>query len=241
MDYVVLLAYFLPILFLMAFIGRVGKKYIIYILWGFLTSIPMIFLISVCSVVNPQLDYDIINKYPLLEEFFKALPIIIPALIGIKNNNKDLLVCAMASGIGFSIVENWFSVVGIHSPQLGEFITSSFEYLSVNHTLEDIFGVLDLSFTTSLMHGCTSGIIGYGAVLIRNFDRHVLPTLLFGFYTIAVTIHAIFNLLIILSLKPYSQEIASSVIFIFPVFLFFFLHACYRVDIPILFKKNAME
>ena len=214
MDPVLAATCFLPIIFLMAFIGRAGKKYLIYLLWGFLAAIPMLFLIT-CVIPDAvyATPYFTINVSPLLEEFFKALPIIIPAIIGIKNNDKDLLVCAMASGIGFSVIENLISLI-------------LFPAYSVPM-------VIIRSFSTSLMHGCTCGIIGYGIVLIRNFDRHALPTLLFGFYTIAVTIHAIFNLLFL----KYSMN-GTIIDLVFPVFLFFFLHACYHVDVPIMFKKN---
>ena len=198
----------------MAFIGRAGKKYLIYLLWGFLAAIPMLFFIYVYPGFDTTSPFYCVTVSPLLEEFFKALPIIIPAIIGIKNNDKDLLVCAMASGIGFSVIENLI-------------------VLNANPDYS-IPIVIIRSFSTSLLHGCTCGIIGYGIVLIRNFDRHALPTLLFGFYTIAVTIHAIFNLLFL----KYSMNGGIIIDLVFPVFLFFFLHACYHVDVPILFKKN---
>jgi RsiW-degrading membrane proteinase PrsW (M82 family) len=234
MGIFLVVAYFLPILFLMAFIGRAGKKYIIYLFWGFLSSIPVLILVSGIPETVSASPYFIINISPLLEEFFKALPIIIPVLIGIKNNDEDLLVCAMASGIGFSIIENLIFFNPDFLPfTLGNIMGVLVSFFSTTHTLGDVMSVLVRSFSTSLMHGCTCGIIGYGIVLIRNFDRYALPTLLFGFYTIAVTIHAVFNLLFL----KYSLN-GTIIDLIFPVFLFFFLHACYHVDVPILFKNN---
>ena len=50
------------------------------------------------------------------------------------------------------------------------------------------------SFSTSLMHGCTCGIIGYGIVLISDVNRKAVPALLLGFFMIAVIIHAFYNL-----------------------------------------------
>lgn len=232
MDIVLVAAYFLPILFLMAFIGRAGKKYIIYLFWGFLASVPVLVLYPAIHGAFPT-PYPAIDISPPLEEFFKALPIIIPALIGIKNNDEDLLVCAMASGIGFSIIENiiFFNLNSLPFT-LENGMNVLVTFFSDSPPQANVMGVLLRSFSTSLMHGCTCGIIGYGIVLIRNFDRHALPTLLFGFYTIAVTIHAIFNLLS-------EYEDLWLIDFIFPVALFFFLHACYHVDIPLLFKKNT--
>ncbi len=233
-DIELVAAYFLPILFLMAFVGRAGKKYIIYLFWGFLASVPVLILtpaiIHAIPIANPELTVS-----PLLEEFFKALPIIIPALIGAKNRDDDLLVCAMASGIGFSLIENIIHVnsdlVGYQLQTIG---TSLAGFFSTPHAQAEIFAVLATSFSATLMHGCTGGIIGYGVVLIRNFDRAALPTLLFGFYTIAVMVHALYNLLLL----PAFHRVGPMIDLIFPVFLFFLLHALYHVDVPVLFRKN---
>ena len=237
-DILLVAAYFIPILFLMAFIGRAGKKYLIYLLWGFLASVPVLYLYPIIINAFPLIINPALSVSPLLEEFFKALPIIIPALIGIKNNDEDLLVCAMASGIGFSIVENLLHGNLESLPfTLTNVWNALVSFFSTPHTPADVWSVLFQSFSSTLMHGCTCAIIGYGIVLIRNFDRHALPTLLFGFYTIAVTIHAIFNLMLI----PAYHLTGSIIDFIIPVFLFFLLHACYHVDIPVLFKKEAIE
>ena len=218
MDIFLVAAYLLPIIFLMAFIGRAGKKFIIYLFWGFLASVPMLVLFLVTKPALQGDPFIPITVSPLLEEFFKALPIIIPALIGIKNQDEDVLVYAMASGIGFSLVEN-----GIY-----------FYPQNLHFALDTFLGVLARSFSTSLMHGCTCGIIGYGIVLIRNFDRRALPALLFGFYTLAVTTHAMYNLF----LENYFGQIGTIIDFMFPMILFFFLLTCYQVDLPTLFKKN---
>ena len=217
MEILLVAAYLLPLLFLMAFVGRAGKKFIIYLFWGFLASVPMLVLFL---LVNPALRSDpflSITVSPFFEELLKALPIIIPAFIGIKNQDEDVLVYAMASGIGFSLVENWYL---IHPEAL-------------QLTLANFLNVLSRSFSTSLMHGCTCGIIGYGIVLIRNFDRRALPALLFGFYTLAVTTHAMYNLLF----EKYG-EIGAIIDLVFPVLLFWLLLTCYHVDVPALFKKN---
>ncbi|MDO9324869.1 MAG: PrsW family glutamic-type intramembrane protease [Methanoregula sp.] len=234
MGSILVAAYFIPLFFLMAFIRRAGKKYIIYLFWGFLSSVPVLILVSFIPGAVSTSPYFIINVSPLLEEFFKALPIIIPALICIKNKDEDLLVCAMASGIGFSIIENLI----FFNPELLPFTLGNGmvvlgSIFSNPPVPGEIMSVFIRSFSTSLMHGCTCGIIGYGIVLIRNFDRHALVPLLFGFYTIAVTTHAFFNLL-----SENYGTVGIILDLIIPVVLFFFLHACYHVDVPILFKKN---
>ena len=217
MDFLIIAAYLLPIAVLMVLIGRVGKKSGVYLFWGFLASIPVYFLYigitAACAIPTPE-----VTVSPVIEELFKALPIIIPALMGIGNRDDDVLFCAMASGIGFSLVENW-NIIG---PANIPFSSALF------------LGVLARSFSTSVMHGCTCGIIGYGVVLIRNFDRNTLPVLLFGFYTIAVTTHALYNLLF-----GYYGIAGAVIDLVFPLFLFLLLLTCYRVDISSLFKKSS--
>ena len=217
MEIILIAAYLLPIVFLMAFIGHEGKKFLVYLLWGFLASVPVIILYPFITNALPSLPYPFLTVSPLIEEFFKALPILIPVFIGIKKSDKDLLLYAMASGIGFSIIETWMVI----------------DPIAIELTLGNVLGVLARSFSTSLMHGCTCGIIGYGIILTRNIDRGALPALLFGFYTLAVTIHAMYNLF-----AEYYGATGIIIDIIFPVVLFFFLLTCYHVDIPGIFKKR---
>jgi RsiW-degrading membrane proteinase PrsW (M82 family) len=217
MEPVLILAYLLPIVFLAVFIGRTGKKFVIYLVWGFIAAIPAVFLENYFSGPNPPVT-SVITLSPLIEEFFKALPIMIPALVGIRSKDRDILIYALASGIGFSFVENWGSASGVLPP-----VTAGI-----------FLGVLARSFSTSLMHACTCGIIGYGIVLTRNFDRSVLPVLLFGFYTIAVTVHAIFNL------YAAAGGVAGLIVdLILPVPLFLLLLIGYHIDIPSVFGHKT--
>jgi RsiW-degrading membrane proteinase PrsW (M82 family) len=96
------------------------------------------------------------------------------------------------------------------------------------------FAILVRSFSTSLMHGCTCGIIGYGIVLIRDFHEKALPALLLGFYMVAVLIHAFYNLNYLFF--GIGGMIADLII---PIFLFIFLLFCYHVDIPTLFRHDT--
>lgn len=212
MDVAQVLAYFLPICFLALFIGTIGKKSLLYLLWGFIASIPVIILVPHLVSSFPEIVSPEVSISPVLEEFFKALPIIIPAVLGSRNSNRDLLVYAMAAGIGFSIVENWMLFGG---ENLG------------------FFAILIRSFSTSLMHGCTCGIIGYGVILIRDFHEKALPTLLLGFYMVAVLIHAFYNLN---AMYLGSPGIIADLLL--PGALFFFLIVCYHVDIPAFFSPD---
>jgi hypothetical protein len=130
-------------------------------------------------------------------------------MLGIRRDNREILACAMATGIGFSIIENWMLFGPVHA---------------------GIIALVIRSFSTTLMHGCTCAILGYGLVLIRDVHRAALPALLLGFYMVAVTVHALFNLNAL-----YLGTAGVIADLVFPVILFIFLLLCYHVDIPTLF------
>jgi len=222
MDAAFLLAYLLPICFLAVFIGNLGKKFILYLVWGCIAAIPIIILMPVLTPLFPEIVSREVNLSPVFEEFFKALPLAIPVIVGSlgsRSSNRDVLVYAMASGIGFSIIENGML----------------FEYLAGTDPQKVTFlAVLIRSFSTSLMHGCTCGVIGYGIILISDVNRKAVPALLLGFFMVAVLIHAFYNL------NALFFGVAGTLIDLFlPILLFLFLLLCYHVDIPTLFKPDT--
>jgi RsiW-degrading membrane proteinase PrsW (M82 family) len=213
MDAAFFLAYLLPIGFLAVFVGNLGKKFILYLVWGCIAAVPILFLMPVLTGQFPEIVSPAVTLSPVLEEFFKALPLAIPVVLGNRSSNRDMLVYAMASGIGFSVIENWM----LFSPENFGFIA-----------------LVIRSLSTSLMHGCTCGVMGYGIVLISDVNRKAVPALMLGFFMIAVIIHAFYNL------NALFFGVAGILIdLVLPVLLFLFLLFCYHVDIPTLFKPDA--
>ncbi|MDD1701913.1 MAG: PrsW family intramembrane metalloprotease [Methanoregula sp.] len=213
MNLLLAISYLIPFLFLGIFIGRIQKKFILFILWGILAAIP-VYLIEpfLFSAVQDSIPLSLapLTISPIVEEFFKALPLIILALVAGHQSDRDIFLYAMASGIGFAVIET------------GLTLPPSFAL------------VLTHSFSTALMHGCTCGIIGYGIVLIGNSSRRILPTLLFGFYTLAVTVHALYNTLgsAVFGLTGFLIDL------VFPFVLFLILLLCYHIDMPAIFSRN---
>jgi RsiW-degrading membrane proteinase PrsW (M82 family) len=204
----------LPLLILLLLLGRARKRAFLYALWGFIAAVPVLILFPLLSPLVPHPD---ITVSPLLEEFFKGLPVIVPVLLGIRYRGREVLMYSMASGIGFSVIENW----GYIDPTW-EAITPGIAIL-----------FLARAYSTALMHGCTSGIIGYGASLISDFNRRAIPALIFGFFTIAVTIHASFNLY-----ERYGGDLGDIVAGLISMLLFLILMICYQVDIIGLVKMG---
>jgi len=214
MDLVLAAAYLLPFLFLAAFIGRIDTRFVLFVLWGCLAAIPAVLLEPVLfAAAQSEIPAALapLTISPLVEEFFKALPLLILAIGGSRQQDRDIFLYAMASGIGFAIIETGL----LASP--------------------DPLTVLIHSFSTALMHGCTCGIIGYGIVIAGHFDRRAFPALILGFFTLAVTVHAIYNTLgtAFFGLAGICMDL------VFPVILFFALLACYHIDLPALFAHQG--
>jgi RsiW-degrading membrane proteinase PrsW (M82 family) len=214
MDLILCAAYLLPFLFLVIFIGRIDTRFLLFIVWGFIAAVPVYFLEPVLfQAAQTEIPKALatITISPIVEEFFKALPLLILAIWGSRQQDRDIFLYALASGIGFSIIET--SLLLTQDPVL----------------------ILTHSFSTALMHGCTCGIIGYGIVIAGHFDRRAFPTLILGFFTLAVTIHAIYNTLG----SSFFGLAGICVDLVFPVFLFFALLICYHIDLPSLFRHRA--
>ena len=102
----------------------------------------------------------------------------------------------MASGIGFSILENYLYLSITASSGLGG----------------SIIFIITRSLTASLMHGSTTALIGYAIQIMHNYNFFSF-FLSSGMYLLAVSIHSIYNLL---GLTKGLQVIAILI----PVFVF---------------------
>jgi len=110
---------------------------------------------------------------PIIEEFFKALPLLYFAFF--RKTHPPLFHYAMASGIGFAIQENYL-------------------YLVTN--VYSLVYIVVRSVTTCLMHGMTTAMIGYGISLIDKSAKGYYYPFLFGLFTFSVIFHTLYNLYI---------------------------------------------
>lgn len=220
MDPLFIIMYLLPVLAISAFVGSFNRKVLLFLAWGAIAAVPSLFLNQmVIRPAIPDTQYLVINVSPFIEEIFKVLPIIVLAYFTEKTPDRNVLVYAFAAGIGFSIVENYTLVPPAGSLPSAEFLVA----------------VLTRSLSTSLMHGCTSGIIGYGIVISRGVERNLLPVIILGFFTIAVTTHSFYNLLVFPGVLPYGILLGL----VIPFLLFQGLLMAYRVDFLTLIHSSA--
>ena len=202
------LAASLPLFFLLIFLESGQRRILAFLIWGLTAAVISYFLsIGLAEVLAGSTVLPDVTIAPVVEEFVKALPLFVLLLAFGRRYSKELLVLAMASGFGFAILENY---VYISNVMLGG--AGAIAYAVVR------------GITTSVMHGCMTAIIGYGIFLTYGFEKRSLPPILFGLYTVAVTIHALYNLLV--GHSEYGRLLAIGL----PLLLFVLLLVAYHRD-----------
>ena len=109
---------------------------------------------------------------PLVEEFLKALPIIYFGFV-ISHKKEDLMNVAMALGIGFAILENFYILV-------------------VDTEAVTIGWALMRGFSSALLHGICTSLVGYGVSYVK-IRKKLFYTGTFGLLTMAIILHGLFN------------------------------------------------
>ncbi|MDD1679092.1 MAG: PrsW family intramembrane metalloprotease [Methanomicrobiales archaeon] len=202
------LAASLPLFFLLVFLEGGQRRILAFLIWGLSAAVIAyyvnsgLFLAFAGSSVLPD-----VTIAPVTEELIKALPLFVLLMAFKHRYSRELLVLAMASGFGFAILENYIYITG--------FVLGGADAIA--------YAVVR-GITTSVMHGSLTAIIGYGIFLTYGFERRSLPSILFGLYTVAVTIHALYNLLVGHTVSGRLYGI------IIPVVLFVLLYIAYNKD-----------
>lgn len=174
------LAAAIPLCFLLIFLEGEQRLIVSFLVWGLcagmIASMLNTSLVDLFATTNMVPGVTI---GPVVEEFLKALPLFLILPLTGRRYGRSLLVMAMASGFGFAILENYAYITDYALTGAGPVL----------------YAVLR-GITSSLMHGCMTAIIGYGIFLTGNLSKRSLPVLLFGLYTVSITLHALYNLLV---------------------------------------------
>lgn len=176
MVYIILICIAVPMLLLMTLLDRRSRWLLGFMLVGMVVA-------SSAYEINTTLQYLFgmsatelsVRVAPVVEEILKAFPVLFYAVL-ISDNRKDVLPLAMAVGIGFAILENAFLLI---------------TYLDqVTLAWAVVRGI-----STSLSHGICTLSVGCGMIFVRK-QKKLFYTGTFGLLSVAITFHAIFNLLI---------------------------------------------
>ena len=174
--YILFISIFFPLLLMMLLVEEKARLPIIFMMAGIFVSV---FASEVNGALMNVLD---ISKYdatvmiaPISEEVLKALPVLFFALV-VSDRKEKLFTAAMATGIGFAILENAY-------------------YLIINHQTFSFVSALVRGFGTGLMHGMCTLLVGFGIFFIRK-KRKLFAVGTFALLTMAITYHSIFNMLV---------------------------------------------
>ena len=133
------------------------------------------FSATVLKFVPFGIKYYTSNFTPLIEEVFKALPILIYAFL-FKPKKRTLLECSILVGVGFAVLENAFILGGSASS------------VSVTNALIRGFGA-------GMMHGVCTLAVGYGMTFVHT-KRKLFYTGTTALLTVATIYHSIYNTLV---------------------------------------------
>lgn len=176
MVYIIFLCLSIPIVLMLPLLESRSRWIIGFFLLGAVTALAAY---EINTIAFPLLDMDARSFTelvpPVVEELLKALPVLCYALL-LDDSRKRVLPIAMAVGVGFAVLENTVLLV---------------EYIDE----VTMAWAAARGFSASLMHGLCTVTIGTGICYVKK-QKKLFYTGTFGLISLAITLHALFNLLI---------------------------------------------
>lgn len=170
-----------PLLLMVMLVERRARLPLIFFLVGMFVSV---FISEVNGLLFRLTDMDMLDftlrVTPVTEEIIKALPILFYA-VTVSDKKETLFTISMATGVGFAVLENAYVLLG-------------------NADNLSLLTAIIRGFGTGLMHGICSLLVGYGISFVKKRRKLFAPGT-FALLSLAVTYHAIFNMLIQSQLK----------------------------------------
>ena len=173
--YILFISVFVPIFLMALLIEKRARLPISFVLVGIFISV---FAAEINGILRSLLlmnafEFTIIVT-PITEEILKALPILIYATM-VSDKKETLFTAAMATGIGFAVLENAYYLLNY----------SSF------HMIEAIIR----AFGAGLMHGMCTLLVGVGISFAKK-RRKIFAVGIFALLSLAITYHGIYNMLV---------------------------------------------
>ena len=206
--YILFISVFVPILLMAFLVEKKSRLPISFVLVGIFVSV---FVAEINGLLRNLLSMDnfqfTIIVTPITEEILKALPILIYATM-ISDKKETLFTAAMATGIGFAVLEN--------------------AYYLLNDCSFNMLDAVIRAFGTGLMHGMCTLLVGVGISFVKK-RRKIFVVGIFALLSTAITYHGIYNMLV---QSPY--EVVG---FLLPIITYIPFLIC-RIKIKIKNKKN---
>lgn len=195
MVYIIMVCIAVPLLLLMTMLNPRSRLLLGFVLCGMLLAVCAYEINSLACVIfhlsGPELS---IKAAPVIEEILKAIPVLFFAVF-VSDAKKQLLQLAMAVGIGFAVLENAFLLI------------TYVDAVSIGWAI--VRGI-----SASLMHGICTLIVGCGIIFVRR-QKKLFYTGTFALLAAAMTLHALFNLLV---QSPYDYIALALPIIIYSLF-----------------------
>lgn len=184
------LALLLPLLLTTVLIkDRRTRVLILFLAWGSVAGLLSFYVnLWIIGMSESELQEAAVQVGPLVEEFFKALPLLcVFASASAARKEKDSVLMGTFSGIGFSIVENYYYLT----------IASDFSPVSLAAFM------VTRSLSTTIMHGLSTGLVGFAVYYASNkgHGQYGAPWMfVIVAFSCSVMFHSLFNLYVQLAL-----------------------------------------
>lgn len=173
--YILFISVFVPILLMAFLVEKKSRLPISFMLVGIFVSV---FVAEINGLLRSFLLMDnfkfTIIVTPITEEILKALPILIYATM-VSDKKETLFTAAMATGIGFAVLENAYYLLNDYSFNMVDAIIRA--------------------FGTGLMHGMCTLLVGVGISFAKK-RRKIFVVVVFALLSTAITYHGIYNMLV---------------------------------------------
>ncbi|MDC7291692.1 PrsW family intramembrane metalloprotease [Blautia schinkii] len=176
MVYIIFFCFAIPLLLTLPLLEKNSRYLVGFLLLGAVTALSAYeinTIIFALSGMEARSFTEVIP--PMTEECVKALPVLLFALL-VDDSRRRVLPVAMAAGVGFAVLENTVLLVD-------------------NLGAVTLAWAVGRGFSASLMHSLCTMIVGTGITYVKK-QRKLFYTGTFGLLSIAITLHAMFNLLI---------------------------------------------
>ena len=172
----ILLCITVPLLLSMVFVRGRARYYVLAFVTGMLVCLLAAYVTGFCRLLLVDWSESDVRIFlsPVVEELVKLLPLLLLLLL-LNPEDDALLLLAVALGAGFATFENCCSLLSGGS--------SSLPY------------VLIRGLAVGVMHIVSVAALSLGIIVARRLKALTLPGLM-GAFSLAVTFHGLYNLLV---------------------------------------------
>ena len=174
--YILFICMVAPLLLSLPLMKSSSRRVMIYILIGVCVSLFVSEINSrLLSAFNNDTLFVTTTLTPVTEEIVKALPVLLFAFV-FSDDREKLLPISFATGIGFALFENTVILV------------QNIDNVSI------VWAIIR-GFSTALMHGICTALVGYGMGFVRK-KKKLFVSGTFALLALAVIYHGLFNMLV---------------------------------------------